>query len=106
MLFLVVVLVLVASVQPNEDDKGYNALHFGTSTSDYVTFSFDMSPFRYSFSTCMWIKHLHSSSYPTVVQYYSSGGNDLRITSNGVYTYVVNDGGLNSVQLEQLECLS
>ena len=99
MLFLVVVLVLVASVQPNEDDKGYNALHFGTSTSDYVTFSFDMSPFRYSFSTCMWIKHLHSSSYPTVFEYDAPLGNwDIMITANGYYTYVVNDGGLSSAR--------
>ena len=97
MLFLVVVLVLVASVQPNEDDKGYNALHFGTSTSDYVTFSFDMSPFRYSFSTCMWIKHLNSVTYPVVVNYYSSAEQDLIITANGKHTYVVNDGGLDSV---------
>ncbi|XP_063680739.1 uncharacterized protein LOC134816011 isoform X3 [Bolinopsis microptera] len=98
MLLLLVVLVLVASVQSNEDDKGYNALHFGTSTSDYVTFSFHMSPFRNSFSTCMWIKHLHSSAQPTVVSYYSSAGNDLTITANGHWTHVVNDGGLDSAK--------
>ncbi|XP_063680737.1 uncharacterized protein LOC134816011 isoform X1 [Bolinopsis microptera] len=97
MLLLLVVLVLVASVQSNEDDKGYNALHFGTTTSDYVAFSFDMSPFRNSFSTCMWIKCLYTSpTYPIVVQYYSSGGLDLWISANGVYAYVVNDSGLDS----------
>ncbi|XP_063680472.1 uncharacterized protein LOC134815816 [Bolinopsis microptera] len=97
MLLLLVVLVLVASVQPNEDDKGYNALHFGTSNSDYVTFRFDISPFRNSFSTCMWIKRIYtSSSYPMVADYYSSGGNDLIITANGAQTCVVHDGGLSS----------
>ena len=98
MLLLLVLLILVTSIQCNDADVGYNALQFGTSTSDYVTFSIDMSPFLTSFSTCMWIKHTHtSSSYPVVVSYYSSG-NDIIITANGHFTYVVNEGGLNSLK--------
>ncbi|XP_063680974.1 uncharacterized protein LOC134816137 [Bolinopsis microptera] len=57
-----------------------------------------MSPFRNSFSTCMWIKRIYTSSYPTVVQYYSSAGSDLYMTANGYYTYVVNDAGLDSAR--------
>ena len=99
MLLLLVVLILVASVQSNEDDKGYNALHFGTSSNDYVAFSFDMSPFRNSFSTCMWIKRIDtSSSHPTVADYYTnSGGHDLLIAANGGFTRVVS-GNLDSAQ--------
>ena len=99
MLLLLVLFILVTSIQCNDADVGYNALQFGTSTNDYVAFSIDMSPFLTSFSTCMWIKHTHtSSSVPVVVSYFSSSGNDIIITANGHYTYVVNDGGLDSLK--------
>ncbi|XP_063688884.1 uncharacterized protein LOC134821979 [Bolinopsis microptera] len=98
MLPLLVVLILVASVHSDDAEGGYNALQFGTSSSDYVTFSFDMSPFRESLSICTWIKHLHTSpSRPTLFNYHSSSDNwEIIMMSNGQYTRVVGDDGLSS----------
>ena len=97
MLLLFILLIFVASVQSYYADGSYNALQFGTSSSDYVTFTYDMSPFRDSLSICTWIKQLHSSTIPTVFNYLTSTSNwDIMITSNGVYTYVAGDGGLSS----------
>ena len=98
MLIFSVVLILVASVQADDGEEGYNALQFGTSASDYVSFSFDMSPFRESLSICTWIKHLHTSpSYPTFFNYYTSSvAWEIIMMSNGEYTYVVGDSGLDS----------
>ena len=98
MLLFSVVLILVASVQADDGEGGYNALQFGTSSNDYVSFSFDMSPFRESLSICTWIKHLHTSpSNPTFFNYQSSSSNwEIIMMSNGQYTYVVGDSGLVS----------
>ena len=98
MLLLFSVLVLVASVCSSDADRGYNALQFGTSSSDYVRFSFDMSPFQYSFSLCTWIKRIYSSSsYPTVFNYWTYSYNwEIIVTADGQDIYVFNDGGLNS----------
>ena len=93
-LFLVVILCVVGHCTASE--RSFNALHFGTSTSDYVSFSPDMSAFQESFSVCAWIKRIYtSSSYPTVLNYYhSSYYQEIHITANGRHTYVSNDGGL------------
>ena len=101
MLLLLVILTLVSSVDPYDydDDKGYNALHFGATMNDYVSFSFDISPFRNSFSACSWIKRIYtSSSEPTVVHYYSSSGHDLLIEANGHDTHVVGDNGMGDLR--------
>ena len=99
MLLLLVILTLVYSVDPYGADIGYNALHFGATINDYVSFSYDMSPFRNSFSTCLWIKRIYtSSSHPTVVHYYSSSGNDLAIKANGNHIYVVGDYGMGDLR--------
>ena len=95
-LFLVVILCVVGHCTASE--RSLNALHFGTSTNDYVSFSPDMSAFQESFSVCAWIKRIYtSSSHPTVLNYYHrSYGHEIHITANGRYTYVFNDAGLNS----------
>ncbi|XP_063678220.1 uncharacterized protein LOC134814115 [Bolinopsis microptera] len=90
LLIVVIVLPTVAS-----DDKQYTALHFGTSSNDYIGFTYNMAPFQDSFSICSWIKRVDTSnSYPLVFNYYASG-NEILITSNGHYNHVVGDGDLN-----------
>ena len=95
-LFLVVFLCVVGHCTASE--RSLNALHFGTSTNDYVSFSPDMSPFQESFSVCAWIKHIYtSSSYPTVLSYYHrSSHHEIHITATGSHAYVIYDAGLNS----------
>ena len=94
-LFLVVILCVVGHCTASE--RYFNALHFGTSTNDYVSFSPDMSAFQESLSVCAWIKRIYGSSYPTVLHYYhSSSGGEILITANGYYTYVLSDSDLSS----------
>ena len=94
--FLIVVIVLpvVAS-----DDEQYTALHFGTSSNDYIGFTFNMAPFQDSFSICTWMKRVDTSTpYPEVFNYHVGGSNEILITSNGAHNQVVSDGDLNSKQ--------
>ena len=94
-LFLVVILCVVGHCTGSE--RYFNALHFGTSSSDYVSFNPDMSAFQESLSVCAWIKRIYGSSYPTVLNYYhSSFGWEVMITANGYYTRVVGDSGLDN----------
>ena len=96
-LFLVVILCVVGHCTASE--RYFNALHFGTSTNDYIAFNYDMSPFQESLSVCAWIKRIYTSSrYPTVLNYHlgSKSRREIDITANGYHTYVLSDSGLNS----------
>ncbi|XP_063680202.1 uncharacterized protein LOC134815584 [Bolinopsis microptera] len=82
----------------SSDDYIYNALHFGSSSNDYVGFNFDMAPFRNSLSLCSWIKRVDTSaSYPVVFNYYISGP-EIYIGSDGRVNMVVGDESLNSLE--------
>ena len=94
MFFVLIVLIVSPSVA--SDDKQYTALHFGTSSNDYIGFTFNMAPFQDSFSICTWMKRVDSStSYPIVFHYYQ-GTNEILIGSNGARNEVVSDYDLNS----------
>ena len=91
LILCVIVLPVVAST-----DQQYSALHFGTSTSDHISFQYDMAPFRDSLSVCTWIKRIStSSSYPVVFNYYASDY-EILIGSDGKYNRVVGDQGLEN----------
>ncbi|XP_063684218.1 uncharacterized protein LOC134818533 isoform X2 [Bolinopsis microptera] len=92
LLFLCIIyLPVVAST-----DKQYTALHFGTSNSDYISFNYDMAPFRDSLSICTWIKRIStSSSYPVVFNYLASG-HEILIGPDGYHNRVVGDTGLEN----------
>ena len=96
-LFLVVILCVVGHCTGSE--RYFNALHFGTSSNDYVSFNYDMSAFQESLSVCAWIKRIYtSSSQPTVLNYYpgSKSHREILITATGSETYVLNDGDLSN----------
>ena len=96
---LVFILFLVPSARSSADNKRYHALHFGTTTSDYLEFNYDMTPFQNQFSICSWVKKVSTStSYPTVFNYWTSSQSDeIRITSNGYDTRVLSNSDLNTV---------
>ena len=95
-LVLLFILLLVPSARSSADNKKYHALHFGTTTSDYLEFNYDMTPFQNQFSICSWVKKVSTStSYPTVFHYWtSSQAYEIWITSNGYDTRVLGNGGL------------
>ena len=94
MFFVLIVLIVSPSVA--SDDKQYTALHFGTSSNDYIGFTFNMAPFQDSFSICTWMKRVDSStSYPIVFNYHQ-GTNEILIGSNGARNEVVSDYDLDS----------
>ena len=88
LLLLIVVIVLPAVAS---DDKQYTALHFGTSSNDYIGFQFDMAPFRDSFSICTWAKRIHtSSSYPVLFDYViGSSDNEIILDAVGVHKHLL-----------------
>ena len=47
---LLLLIVVIVSPTVASDDEQYNALHFGTSSNDYIGFTFDndMAPFQES----------------------------------------------------------
>ena len=71
----------------------YNALHFGSTSSDYISYTRDMTPFRNALTACMWIKRVDtSSSNPTVFHYYTrSVTYEILIASEGLYNRVLDD---------------
>ena len=80
LLIVVIVLPTVAS-----DDEQYTALHFGTSSNDYIGFKFNMAPFQDSFSICTWVKRIYTSSaWPLFFNYYSSNANSNEILLDAV----------------------
>ena len=95
-LFLVVILCVVGHCTASE--RYFNALHFGTSSSDYVSLNPDMSAFQESLSVCAWIKRIYtSSSHPTVLHYFHrSSSIELLIMANVYETRVLSDSGLDS----------
>ena len=89
MLLLLIVVIALPSVA--SDDEQYTALHFGTSSNDYIGFKFNMAPFRDSFSICTWAKRIHtSSSYPVLFDYESSpGDNEILLDAVGRYKHLL-----------------
>ena len=80
------------------DESLYSALRFGTSVDDYISFQYDMSPFRESLTLCSWIRRVStSSSSPVVLEYYTST-HEILIGSDGRYNRVVADRGLEGLQ--------
>ena len=66
--------------------ESFKILKFGATTSDYVTFTPDMSPFTDAFSLCSWIRKLRSQSeYPTWFSYAASNSlnNEILIYDDG-----------------------
>ena len=99
-MFLLILCVIYLPVVASTDNQ-YSALHFGTSTSDHITFKYDMAPFQDSLSICTWIKRLHtSSSQPLVLEYYiaDASGHEILISSNGYFNRVLDDTGLERRQ--------
>ncbi|XP_063684321.1 uncharacterized protein LOC134818606 isoform X2 [Bolinopsis microptera] len=95
-MFLLLIVVIVLSAVAS-DDRQYTALHFGASTNDYIAFKYNMAPFQDSFSICTWIKRVDTSAdYPFVFDY--EPGNEIHISSNGVYNHFLGDGDLNGKQ--------
>ena len=80
------------------DESRYSALRFGTSLDDYISFQYDMSPFRESLTLCSWIRRVSTSSSHPVLFEYHAGGNEILIASDGKYNRVVADTGLDSLQ--------
>ena len=94
-MFLLILCVIYLPVVASTDNQ-YSALHFGTSTSDLISFQYDMAPFRDSLSICTWIKRIYtSSSHPVVFHYYVSNY-EIAIGSDGRYNKVVADTGLEN----------
>ena len=94
-MFLLILCVIYLPVVASTDQQ-YSALHFGTSTSDHISFQYDMAPFRDSLSMCTWMKRIStSSSHPVVFNYYASS-HEILISSDGRYNRVVADYGLES----------
>ena len=93
-MFLLILCVIFLPVVASTDQQ-YSALHFGTSSSDHISFQYDMAPFRDSLTVCTWMKRIStSSSHPVVFNYYYSGG-EILIGSDGEFNRVVGDGGLD-----------
>ena len=96
-MFALFVTVLVFSTV-FADESRYSAIRFGTSVDDYISFQYDMSPFRESLTVCSWIRRIStSSSHPVVLEYFTST-HEILIGSDGRYNRVVADEGLESLQ--------
>ena len=87
-------------MSPAASSDDNNALHFGTSSNDYLEFTFDIAPFRHSLSLCSWMKRVDTStSNPVVFHYYTSSSTyEIYIGSDGRVNMVVADGGLNNLE--------
>ena len=100
MLLLFVLAVFLVFPVTETVDRKYTALQFGTTSSDYIRFGYDMTPFRTSLTLCSWMKRVStSSSYPTVFHYQASSNTyEILITSHGLYNRVADDAVLDSSQ--------
>ena len=96
---LLLLIVVIVSPTVASDDEQYTALHFGTSSNDYIGFTFDMAPFQDSFSICTWAKRIHTSSYPLFFNYYSSSiGNEIRLDAVGNYKHLLSGSVSGNMQ--------
>ena len=82
------------------DESRYSAIRFGTSVDDYISFQYDMSPFRESLTVCSWIRRISTSSSHPVVFHYFTSTHEILISSDGRYNRVVADTGLENLQSE------
>ena len=92
------VVLLALAFLPNASSNDHNALHFGSSSNDYVEFKFDMTPFRDSFSLCSWIKRVDSSTIGPVVFNYYTSDNEIVIALNNEKYNSVHSGHLYALQ--------
>ncbi|KAL5266194.1 hypothetical protein ACHWQZ_G003564 [Mnemiopsis leidyi] len=92
-MYLLIVLLLLLLGKSSSLDNKYNALHFGTTNDDYISYTRDMSPFRDALTICMWIKRVDTSTpSPAVFHYYTSSSTyEILIASEGEYNRVVDD---------------
>ena len=98
MFVLLVTLVLIFLSAVTAQGSQYNALRFGDSNSDYVSFQYDMSPFRESLTLCTWIKRVStSSSYPVFFNYWTHT-HEILIGADGYFNRVVDDIGLENLR--------
>ncbi|XP_063677034.1 uncharacterized protein LOC134813274 [Bolinopsis microptera] len=96
-MFLLFLCVIYLPVFASTDsDKQYSALHFGTSSSDHISFNYDMAPFRDSLSICTWIKRISTSSSHPIVFNYLTSVDEILIAPNGEFNRVVADTGLEN----------
>ena len=98
MFFLTIVLFALLPNKITSLANKYKALHFGTTTGDYISYTRDMSPFRNALTICTWIKRVDTSgSYPVVFNYHTSSQSyEILIASEGEYNRVVDDMVLES----------
>ena len=98
MFILTIVLFAVLPNKITSLANKYNALHFGSTTSDYISYTRDMTPFRNALTICMWIKRVHTSSpYPVVFHYQTSSETyEILIASQGEYNRVLDDRVLDN----------
>ena len=101
MLLLFVLAVFLVFPVTETVDRKYTALQFGTTSSDYISFGYDMTPYRTSLTLCSWVKRVHTSSYsqPTWFHFLASSHTyEILVTSNGRYNRVIGDYVLDSSQ--------
>ena len=92
MFWQIAVLVLLLPSKSSSLANKYNALHFGTSTSDFISYTRDMSPFRNALTACMWIKRVHTASSDVVFHYHTGSSRyEILIGSDGEFNRVVGD---------------
>ena len=98
MLLLFVLAIFLVFPVTETVDRKYTALQFGTTSSDYISFGYDMTPFRTSLTLCSWMKQVStSSSISTVFQFWTSTW-EIMITSDGKYNRVAGDTVLENSQ--------
>ena len=91
MFWQITVLILLLPSKSASLANKYNALHFGTTNGDYISYTRDMSPFRNALTICTWIKRVDTSgSHPVVLNYWTSK-HEIVIGSDGEYNRVVDD---------------
>ena len=88
-----ILLILTFSVFcPVKSADTLTALRFGTTSSDYIRFNFDMSPFRSSLTVCTWVKRVFTgSSGPIIFNNYVNGNHEILMSAIGSYNRVVRD---------------
>ena len=92
MFWQIAVLVLLLPNKITSLANKYNALHFGTSSADFISYTRDMSPFRNSLTACMWIKRVDTSSSDVVFHYHTGSSRyEILIGSDGGFNRVVGD---------------
>ena len=100
MLLLFVLAVFLVFPVTETVDRKYTVLQFGSTSSDFISFGYDMTPFRTSLTVCCWMKRVStSSSYPVVFYFLASSSTyEILITSDGQYNRVIGNAVLDGSQ--------